>query len=119
MIIPLGIKRKPPANRPRADKIVIAKLLFMLLYLDTQEGSIFSCEQSTSDHRLRCNFGLKRENEMGLFSKDNGKKTEASGSKGKPNQGYGKGSAATNSSKHVARTEAQVRREERKLDKFK
>ena len=91
----------------------------MFLYLDTQEGSDFSCEQSTSDHRLKPSLGLKRENEMGLFSKDNGKKTDASGSKGKPNQGYGKGSAATNSSKHVARTEAQVRREERKLDKFK
>jgi hypothetical protein len=107
--MPLGIKRKPPAKRPRADRIVIAKLLFMLLYLDTGGCAVFSCEKSTPDHRLKFSFGLKRENEMGLFSKDNEKKTEASGSKGKPNQGYGKGSAATNSSKYVARTVAQVR----------
>lgn len=56
---------------------------------------------------------------MGLFTKDNGKKPEPSGSKGKPNQGYGKGSAASNTMKHVARTEAQVLREDKKLDKFK
>lgn len=56
---------------------------------------------------------------MGWFSKGDSKKPDPSGSKGKPNQGYGKGSASTNSMKHVARTEAQVRREERKVDKFK
>ena len=56
---------------------------------------------------------------MGLFSKGGSKKPDASGSKGKPNQGFGKGSASSNSQKHVARTEAQVKREERKLDKFK
>jgi hypothetical protein len=35
IIMPLGIKRKPPAKRLRADRIVIAKLLFILLSLDT------------------------------------------------------------------------------------
>ena len=56
---------------------------------------------------------------MGWFSKDADKKTDASGSKGSAGHGYGKGSAVTNPDKHKPRTEAQVRREEKKINKFK
>ena len=56
---------------------------------------------------------------MGLFSKGNDKKPEPSKSAGKPNRGYEKGSAASNPDKYKARTEAQVRREDKKINKFK
>lgn len=62
---------------------------------------------------------------MGLFGKgSNSKPTtsngyEKSGSAGKPGQGYGKGSANSNPSKHTPRTEAQAERQSRSVDKFK
>ena len=56
---------------------------------------------------------------MGIFSKSSGKGYEKSGSKGAYGKGYGKGSAATNERNYTPRTEAQARREERKLKKFK
>lgn len=52
---------------------------------------------------------------MGLFSK----KKEPSGSKGKPGRGYEKGSATSNPDKYKARTEAQEKREDKKLKKWK
>jgi hypothetical protein len=56
---------------------------------------------------------------MGWFTKDKDTKKDPSGSKGKPNRGFLKGSATTNPDKYKARTEAQADREQRKIDKFK
>lgn len=56
---------------------------------------------------------------MGIFSKSGRKTYAKSGSKGTYGKGYGKGSAATNERKYTPRTEAQARREERNLKKFK
>lgn len=56
---------------------------------------------------------------MGIFSKSSGKGYEKSGSKGAHGKGYGKGSATTNERKYTPRTEAQSRRAERKLNKFR
>ena len=56
---------------------------------------------------------------MGWFSKSSSSSKEPSGSKGKPNQGFGKGSAATNSKKHEARTEAQEKRQEKALKNWR
>jgi hypothetical protein len=57
---------------------------------------------------------------MGLFGKGSSSSgKDASGSKGKPNQGYGKGSAATNSKKWTERTEAQAKRSENSVKNWK
>ncbi|MDG1431579.1 MAG: hypothetical protein P8Q23_08415 [Paracoccaceae bacterium] len=56
---------------------------------------------------------------MGIFSKSGGKGNGKSGSKGAYGKGYGKGSASSNERKYTPRTEAQSRREDRKLKKFK
>ncbi len=61
---------------------------------------------------------------MGWFSKSSDTKSSSgnkdkSGSAGKAGQGYGKGSATTNSNKWNARTEAQSKRSDKAVDKWK
>jgi hypothetical protein len=59
---------------------------------------------------------------MGWFSKNSDKPSsnkDKSGSKGDLGKGYGKGSAASNPKKWTARTEAQEKRSDRAVDKWK
>lgn len=55
---------------------------------------------------------------MGWFSKSSDSKSDKSGSAGKSGRGYEKGKASTNPDKYKPRTEAQAKREERKVSKF-